>query len=690
MLTRISKPFSPRNLRYFVSKQNEYRRQFLSNTKSHEYFNAIDKAHEILEGDWDLAKKVPSCVVVGMQSVGKSAVLSRISGIRFPQDSEVCTRVAIELRLRRAMEPRMAIKAGNFENKEIESPSDDIVVEEALKDAQTKVLNGKDFEDKLSIKVEKEDVDLPEVTLIDLPGVFFAKDDGTDNLEEKVKTMIKERVDNEMALIIHVVPLNQDTDTISTWRIVHDSDEKQTRTISVLTKADLAFESGKDNLKKRIKKIASDSKSAECFVVHGAAKCNRDEESKLAMVANCIEELHLGHSVHVGIPELNKFIENRMLDHIKEKLPEMRKMLEDELHRCKVELGKLGRHPIPPERIALRDLQCIQEFVDKAYEAFQPDLRCFTDDMAQKLFEIDMKPLGKVDVDEANTILNTNWDPNLHDRTENRHHEQHQQDQDQWGAARSAKNIENLNRRVATSIEIRHQEHHILALEVKKVGEDSRAMINVPFVGNEKALEMWLKTFTKPLYEVLEKYIDDLFDAYYDKIVQPSIKDGSSEPTKDLSTKLDALIKRGVILKAKSSAMEYARCLVDSVEENRYTTNDHYLTSTTKDFEESFDKDLEYLSNSYKSTMTPYFHIVYIIRAFFKTRKKVLPDTIQLHFTKALNDLLKATTKEIRDFMMKKSSIDMIKESSRIVKMRRFYIDREKKIEDALEEISLL
>jgi GTP-binding protein EngB required for normal cell division len=655
MLTRISKPFSPRNLRYFVSKQNEYRRQFLSNTKSHEYFNAIDKAHEILEGDWDLAKKVPSCVVVGMQSVGKSAVLSRISGIRFPQDSEVCTRVAIELRLRRAMEPRMAIKAGNFENKEIESPSDDIVVEEALKDAQTKVLNGKDFEDKLSIKVEKEDVDLPEVTLIDLPGVFFAKDDGTDNLEEKVKTMIKERVDNEMALIIHVVPLNQDTDTISTWRIVHDSDEKQTRTISVLTKADLAFESGKDNLKKRIKKIASDSKSAECFVVHGAAKCNRDEESKLAMVANCIEELHLGHSVHVGIPELNKFIENRMLDHIKEKLPEMRKMLEDELHRCKVELGKLGRHPLPPERIALRDLQCIEEFVDKAYEAFQPDLRCFTDDMAQKLFEIDMKPLGKVDVDEANTILNTNWESRYHD-----------------------------------DIEYRHQEHHILALEVKKVGEDSRAMINVPFVGNDKALEMWLKTFAKPLYEVLEKYIDDLFDAYYDKIVQPSIKDGSSEPTKDLSTKLDALIKRGVILKAKSSAMEYARCLVDSVEENRYTTNDHYLTSTTKDFEESFDKDLEYLSNSYKSTMTPYFHIVYIIRAFFKTRKKVLPDTIQLHFTKALNDLLKATTKEIRDFMMKKSSIDMIKESSRIVKMRRFYIDREKKIEDALEEISLL
>ena len=76
----------------------------LSDSKSKVYFNAIDKAHEILEDDRDLAQKVPSCVVVGMQSVGKSAVLSRISGIRFPQDSEVCTRVAIELRLRRSRE----------------------------------------------------------------------------------------------------------------------------------------------------------------------------------------------------------------------------------------------------------------------------------------------------------------------------------------------------------------------------------------------------------------------------------------------------------------------------------------------------------------------------------------------------------------------------------------------------------
>mmetsp|Transcript_17305 Transcript_17305/g.25887 ORF Transcript_17305/g.25887 Transcript_17305/m.25887 type:complete len:99 (-) Transcript_17305:534-830(-) len=50
---------------------------------------------------------------------------------------------------------------------------------------------------------------------------------------------------NEMALILHVVPLNQDTDTISTWRTVRDADGEQLRTISVLTKADLASKDGK-------------------------------------------------------------------------------------------------------------------------------------------------------------------------------------------------------------------------------------------------------------------------------------------------------------------------------------------------------------------------------------------------------------------------------------------------------------
>ena len=81
--------------------------------------------------------------------------------------------------------------------------------------------------------------------------------------------MIKERVYNDMTLILHVVPLNQDTDTISSWRVVCDADNEQTRTISILTKADLALKDGKDVLKKRLfLQITSFQTILSCMAQH--------------------------------------------------------------------------------------------------------------------------------------------------------------------------------------------------------------------------------------------------------------------------------------------------------------------------------------------------------------------------------------------------------------------------------------
>jgi len=630
----------------------------LSSFSSSKYFDAIDKAHDTLEHDRDLAQKVPSCVVVGMQSVGKSAILSRISGICFPQDSEVCTRVATELRLRRArgdqdvLKP-MTIKAGNFEAKEVDKTDDD-AIENALKEAQKEVLNGRQFEDKLSVKVEKEDVDLPEVTLVDLPGVFFAKDNEADSLEAQVKNMIQERVQNDMALILHVVPLNQDTDTVSTWRTVHDADEEQERTITVLTKVDLAVKDvgGKEKVKKRIQKILKD-KSSKCFVVHGAAKSLEDEKLQLSQVSNFIEDLGLGGKIKVGLKELNEFIEERMFEHIKQKIPEMRNLLENELNLSKDELKILGRQPHSPISIALRDSLCMKHHLAEAYQSFQPDYRCLTEEMGQQLFGIDLEPIGLVDADEACEILQRGWQ--------------------NYSPTKS------------------QFQDHILALEVKKIGEDSRTMINVQYVGNGAELDAWLQPFAEPLEMVLEEYIENVFGDFDRKVLHPSMQKGSSEPTKVLSKELELKIKRNVIFKAKCDAIDYANYLVDSVKKNTFTCNDHYLSETTKELEDRMDRDfLVYLKNDYKLEMRPYINVVCGIRAFFKTRKNMLPDTIQLHFTKALNDLFKVTDKEIGDLMLLETSIARIKESSDSIARRKFLLAREKTIKSALEEIGLL
>ncbi len=46
----------------------------------------------------------PHFVVVGTKSAGKSSVLSRLSGVTFPQSSERCMRIDILLKLRRGDE----------------------------------------------------------------------------------------------------------------------------------------------------------------------------------------------------------------------------------------------------------------------------------------------------------------------------------------------------------------------------------------------------------------------------------------------------------------------------------------------------------------------------------------------------------------------------------------------------------
>ena len=88
--------------------------------------------------------------------------------------------------------------------------------------------------------------------------------------------------------------------------------------------------------------------------------------------------------------------------------------------------------------------------------------------------------------------------------------------------------------------------------------------------------------------------------------------------------------------------------------------------------------------------MEPFFQDVCKFRAFFKTRKKILPDTIQLIATKALDDLHKATKDEIKDLMMASTNIEKIKESKSLQKKREFHIYREKKIKSALEQIRVL
>ncbi|CAK4705901.1 unnamed protein product [Aphanomyces euteiches] len=354
--------------------------------------DAMDRARADLSGQDDLAQTVPSFVVVGMQSVGKSAVLRRISGIPFPQDSEVCTPVAIELSMRRChdtIESTIKILAGD-----VEFSGEDTA--RLLLEAQTAILGGKEFECHGYVKVELQSPECPEVTLIDLPGVFFSKTGQTDHLQEMVTTLIANRIASDMALVLHAVPLNQDSDTVSTWRLVHDADPTRERTIYIFTKADLV--PNKAELLRRIQKIATDKtvdSPPQCFVVQGSADSALDETNALSHVRVWLDDLQLDH-VHVGIDASTQHLEERMLDHTRAKVPEMRKLLERELRKCQDELTKIGRVPMQPTTVVVRGITSMTNATKQRLESQLPSLRSKFEALAEEIHAIEMAPLGSI------------------------------------------------------------------------------------------------------------------------------------------------------------------------------------------------------------------------------------------------------------------------------------------------------
>eukprot|EP01084_Bolivina_argentea_P115196 204900_1 len=61
--------------------------------------NTLDEIRHLI-GNNNEDIKIPTVVVIGDQSHGKSSLMELISGVDLPRNQEICTRVPAELRLR--------------------------------------------------------------------------------------------------------------------------------------------------------------------------------------------------------------------------------------------------------------------------------------------------------------------------------------------------------------------------------------------------------------------------------------------------------------------------------------------------------------------------------------------------------------------------------------------------------------
>ncbi|XP_010533947.1 PREDICTED: dynamin-related protein 4C-like [Tarenaya hassleriana] len=184
--------------------------------------------------------QLPTIVVVGDQSSGKSSVLESLAGISLPRGQGICTRVPLVMRLQRSLKPEPEIRL-EFGDRVV--PTAEEYVAEAIVAATDEIAgSGKGISDTpLTLHVKKAGV--PDLTMIDLPGITRVPVHGQpENIYEQIAAMIMKYIKPHESIILNVLSATVDFSTCESIRMSRQVDQTGERTLAVVTKADKAPE----------------------------------------------------------------------------------------------------------------------------------------------------------------------------------------------------------------------------------------------------------------------------------------------------------------------------------------------------------------------------------------------------------------------------------------------------------------
>jgi GTP-binding protein EngB required for normal cell division len=203
--------------------------------------------------------ELPQIVVCGNQSSGKSSVLEAISRVRFPAKSNVCTRFATEIVLRRHSHNRIkvSIEPGNsredaqereklraFTSESFSSGEDLPALIQSAKECMglssiESLASNSGFSDDV-LKVEISGPDRPELTLVDLPGLYYStsNDQGESGMNI-VQILTESYMESSRTIILAVISARNDFHIQKVLDIAQKFDPKSERVLGIVTQPDI-------------------------------------------------------------------------------------------------------------------------------------------------------------------------------------------------------------------------------------------------------------------------------------------------------------------------------------------------------------------------------------------------------------------------------------------------------------------
>lgn len=269
----------------------------------------------------EIFSNIPQFVVVGPQSSGKTSVLQRITGIRLPTSSGVCTRVPVVIKLRKGVRTGrvdLVFPDGTkqcFEESKIEN------ISQAIANAQQRFKDKGEFGKDFIIDVLCQDTEKPNITLVDLPGFTNSSDENT----QIVNQMVKKYLDMNGTLVLHIVKADQDFHTCLGNDFIR---KRENDRILVLTHCDELEGQGQERYNNRLNETF-ENPIDNIFAVMSSRnleECNYENEvnelSKLNSVAS-------RDKIKLGTKNLYEFIEKRLEQHLENQIPILRDYIEE-------------------------------------------------------------------------------------------------------------------------------------------------------------------------------------------------------------------------------------------------------------------------------------------------------------------------------------------------------------------------
>uniref|UniRef100_A0A8C1KUP2 Uncharacterized protein n=1 Tax=Cyprinus carpio TaxID=7962 RepID=A0A8C1KUP2_CYPCA len=349
----------------------------------------------------DLA--LPTIVVIGDQSSGKSSVLEALSGIALPRGSGIVTRCPLELRLRnvtggvswkavlsyhkkkiekntKAVSNQLSSSASkrprlSYEEKMIEF-GDPSLVEKHVEEAQNE-LAGKGVkicDDLITLEVRSADV--CDLTLIDLPGIARVPVQGQpQDIGNQIQRLIMKFIEKPETINMVVVPCNTDIATTEALKMAQEVDPEGVRTLAILTKPDLIDRGTEKNILAVVQnKVIPLRKGYVMVKCRGQQQI--DEKVSLVEATQIERDFFQNHDFFRPLLDENKAtikclaikLTQDLVSHIKKSLPKLDEQIKKQLWDVRNELKKCEAGP--PQ-----DLKGAKQFLIKILIRFNDKIK---------------------------------------------------------------------------------------------------------------------------------------------------------------------------------------------------------------------------------------------------------------------------------------------------------------------------